>query len=102
MRKREGILPACDQTTKERTRDTSSGLKFEGENNLHDVLEKTGKYKLYKHPKVREWIVFGGEKEAAGRLFKQREFLTWLTELKVDANKVTRSCKLACLSANSS
>jgi len=37
---------------------------------------------------VGEWIVFGGEKEAAGRLFKQREFLTWLTELEVNANKV--------------
>jgi hypothetical protein len=86
MREREEVLPTGYKTPKERTRDTSSGLKFEGEKNLHDVLVKTGKYQLFKHPNVGEYIILG--KEAVGRLFRQKEFLTWLDELEIEVSSV--------------
>lgn len=85
MRKRETILPVIRETSEKRTRDTSAGLTFEGEKNLHDILSKN--YQLVTRPnEAGESII--QNKKVIGRLFKQREFSAWLAEFRVDTNTV--------------
>lgn len=85
MRKRVELLQPSDTEDKKRTRDTRTGLVFEGEKSLRDVLKK--KYTLNKvENEIGESIIHN--KVVIGRLFVQREFLSWLNELNINPEDI--------------